>query len=633
MAASKSYSPFGYTNLTWIYSAGTWTSSHLSPSPPARLAATMAYDPQLGGVVLFGGYNNSDSSGGTLLNDTWLFKDGAWSRVVTTNAPPVRTWPTLAYDPTLSELVLFSGLNASGACLGDTWTLANATWTHVLVPPGGPTGLCANALGYDPTYTTVLLAAGINSLGTPNTASWLFDGSGWTPLTAPGNSGNHEYGVSAWDPTTSSFVVAGGWYTSSTTNILSAPLLGQGLVGPKIVEVGQAAHFEFNVTGGVPLRSYLWTWGDGTTSLGGPNATHAFPGPGEDNVTVLVADDARNTVRANATVEVVYGPTPKCTVSSSVGDVDQAITFSGSATGGQGASNFTWAFGDGTQGSGPGQIHSYSQPGSYQVTLTATDSVGDTGFAQVTVSIYPHLAISPISLPKAEVGFSTTLVVNATGGAPPLAYNWSIDNSTASSGSFEFTEFATAGPHQINVTVRDQAEVSVSEGAVLSVAPALAVSMLGSKNVVTGAHGFWNATVTGGVRPYAVTWTFPDGSTATGTSATYSFAHPGSYQVLVRITDSAGARAFASENVSVATGSTSPGGTTLGLSPLAWAGIGVVVLLAGALAAMLLIRRRRTRRPPSGSIERRPGPVWVASSKNGQVIPERPRQGGTEREN
>jgi PKD repeat protein len=58
--------------------------------------------------------------------------------------------------------------------------------------------------------------------------------------------------------------------------------------------------------------------------------------------------------------------------------------------------SYTWDFGDGTSGSGQAVIHTYTQAGSYTVTLTASNSQGE---AQVTSAIIvkygllmPHLA-------------------------------------------------------------------------------------------------------------------------------------------------------------------------------------------------------------------------------------------------
>ena len=57
-------------------------------------------------MILFGGANGS-----TYDNDTWSWSGTAWSQLTPTNSPSVRdSSRSMAYDPTLSELVLFGGL-------------------------------------------------------------------------------------------------------------------------------------------------------------------------------------------------------------------------------------------------------------------------------------------------------------------------------------------------------------------------------------------------------------------------------------------------------------------------------------------------------------------------------------------
>jgi len=59
-------------NYTWVFSDGVWTNiTNPQDAPSARWAATMDFDPNMGGVLLFGGVNT------VYLNDTWLFRGGA----------------------------------------------------------------------------------------------------------------------------------------------------------------------------------------------------------------------------------------------------------------------------------------------------------------------------------------------------------------------------------------------------------------------------------------------------------------------------------------------------------------------------------------------------------------------------
>lgn len=82
---------------------------------------------------------------------------------------------------------------------------------------------------------------------------------------------------------------------------------------------------------------------------------------------------------------------PSFTVSPNPGRRDQAFSFSGTANEPgmpESASTFSWDFGDGTNGTGKTVSHTYAAAGTYQVTLTVTDDLGNTATATQTVSVY-----------------------------------------------------------------------------------------------------------------------------------------------------------------------------------------------------------------------------------------------------
>ncbi|HLG92667.1 MAG TPA: hypothetical protein VKY15_06770, partial [Acidimicrobiales bacterium] len=70
-------------NDTWTYDGTTWAQQFPATSPPVRDGASMAYDPAIGKVVLFGGENPS------FLGDTWTY-DGTWAQQFPATSPPAR---------------------------------------------------------------------------------------------------------------------------------------------------------------------------------------------------------------------------------------------------------------------------------------------------------------------------------------------------------------------------------------------------------------------------------------------------------------------------------------------------------------------------------------------------------------
>jgi hypothetical protein len=66
----------------------------------------------------------------------------------------------------------------------------------------------------------------------------------------------------------------------------------------------------------------------------------------------------------------------------STGDVGQPVRFAAAASDGwSGVANTTWSFGDGASGAGGTVMHAFSKPGTYKVTVTSGDAVGNTSNA------------------------------------------------------------------------------------------------------------------------------------------------------------------------------------------------------------------------------------------------------------
>ena len=73
----------------------TWTQIATATIPNGRTQHQLTYDNVRGKMVMFGGV---DSSGATLLSDTWEFDGVDWNLVTTSNAPSARRSHAMVYD-------------------------------------------------------------------------------------------------------------------------------------------------------------------------------------------------------------------------------------------------------------------------------------------------------------------------------------------------------------------------------------------------------------------------------------------------------------------------------------------------------------------------------------------------------
>ena len=183
----------------------TWTQQSPATSPPARYAASMAYDQTTSQLVLFGGFDSKN----TVLGDPWTWDGSTWTQQTPTTSPPARYYPSMAYDPATSQLVLFGGRGANGGLLGDTWTWNGSTWTQQS-PTLSPPARVAASLAYDPATSQLVLFGGVTGPDGQLGDTWTWNGSTWTQQ-SPVISPPARWAASmAYDPAASQLVLFGG---------------------------------------------------------------------------------------------------------------------------------------------------------------------------------------------------------------------------------------------------------------------------------------------------------------------------------------------------------------------------------------------------------------------------------------
>lgn len=161
---------------TWIYDTQ-WHLLSTEHSPGARWGHCATYDEAQQAIVLFGGTTTSMTTT-VVLSDTWLFDGAEWHQVSTAVSPPARTQAALAYDPQRGVSVLYGGQDTLGQPLSDTWEFDGSAWNPVETATGPEAGLYAHAMVYDPQEKTLLLFGGTDgSYDYANT--WVLDDQGW----------------------------------------------------------------------------------------------------------------------------------------------------------------------------------------------------------------------------------------------------------------------------------------------------------------------------------------------------------------------------------------------------------------------------------------------------------------------
>lgn len=151
---------------------------------------------------------------------------------------------------------------------------------------------------------------------------------------------------------------------------------------------------------------------------------------------------------------------PSVDFSQSAGTVrvSQAVGFSADASGNDGATiaSLTWSYGDGAGDSGASVSHAYGATGTYTVTLTATDSNGETATASHGVRVVGNPTASFGSSPTTP-NIGDTVSFDGRGsndpGGPIASYAWSFGDGANGSGAQPTHSYATGGDKTVTLTV------------------------------------------------------------------------------------------------------------------------------------------------------------------------------------
>lgn len=194
---------------TWEWNPDTRNWTQLSPatSPPARAGAKMVYDHVRQRMVLFGGFDGTNSAG-----DTWEYDGTTWAQVATTG-PAARQQHGMVFDDARGVAVLFGGFEQT-TVFGDTWEWNGTAWTQVAAT--GPAARDSMAMVYD---GSIRMFGGRAVGGADLGDTWLYrPGTGWVQL-SPSTSPSARSAMScAVIADASKFVVLGGEISSVLTD-------------------------------------------------------------------------------------------------------------------------------------------------------------------------------------------------------------------------------------------------------------------------------------------------------------------------------------------------------------------------------------------------------------------------------
>ncbi len=344
---------------------------------------------------------------------------------------------------------------------------------------------------------------------------------------------------------------------------MGRPVVPERRVAPPVVKTTpdlKCNKFTFDATSSYdPNReklSYLWDFGDGTTSTE-PVVTHLYGQGGEYEVTLTVTDTSglecdtattKQTVKVNTPPQVNFnGPESAC-----VGDT---VTFDAGATTDNTPNDLTyaWDFGDGTRGEGKTVSKAYQKGGTYKVSLFVNDNAGtpcSTGSMVKTISIN--------SAPVADAGkdidmcfaVNQELKVAFDGGGShdpdgdALTYTWNFGDGETASGRAVSHVYSKPGNYTVSLVVDDGRGSPCSSGSDTAVVQLnrRPIADAGKDVITCGGNA---VTLDGSLSQgdnLEYSWDFGDGETGKGARVSHSYAKGGHYKAVLTVDDGGATR-------------------------------------------------------------------------------------------
>jgi YVTN family beta-propeller protein len=365
-----------------------------------------------------------------------------------------------------------------------------------------------------------------------------------------------------WDQNNISGLVA---YRLSNLAPAFSPGIGAGLTGIQSMALDPATdQLYVIVPGGGGVQVAVVDANDGTVVNPGINAGSNLTSLAYDRADGAVYALGQNLTMINATSLAVIGSAiplpPHTTVGGSIAyDPSRKFLYATTPTDLTSPGHITVI--DGTTsaagygptatisvGFGPTAILPYSLPGSNSsasdIVLVAHNTGGTLGVIATSPPRVDFFTASPQTI---DLGQSTQLILQFSGGAGPSTVSFSgLPNGCVSMNALrlECTPSAS-GTYLIQATITDSLGGMATSTTPLSVAAGLVVganfSLATFPELDTNSLFTATAQVTNGTPPDNFSWSFGDGSSATGLSAMHSYSSPGNYLLSLLVTDRLGA--------------------------------------------------------------------------------------------
>ncbi|MBK8499015.1 MAG: PKD domain-containing protein [Flavobacteriales bacterium] len=320
---------------------------------------------------------------------------------------------------------------------------------------------------------------------------------------------------------------------------------------------GNSVQFANATTGAGTQTTYQWTFGDGNIA-NEPNPSHTYTAAGTYEVCLYAVSIYFNgggsptTCVDTACATVQVGGGDPCADLVACFEAQQTtaniVSFLNCTQPGTNT-QYLWTFGDGGSGSGTSPTHTYDQPGTYTVCVTAYWNGCLDDFCETIIVQGPNDPCDEL-----EAGFSYTTTPNGTqfsngtiGTGQSTTWYWTFGDGASSNDAQPFHTYAAPGTYE--VCLYAISVYNTGSGILLTCADTLCAPVVieGVNDPCDGLDAsFWAGnnggnpgsifySASSGLGPHWL-WSFGDGTYSdNGPQGTHSYMAPGTYELCLTV--------------------------------------------------------------------------------------------------
>jgi gliding motility-associated-like protein len=293
--------------------------------------------------------------------------------------------------------------------------------------------------------------------------------------------------------------------------------------------------FTTNINAPVGFVSYLWNTGETTQSIQVNNptvgATYSCVMTSVAGCTITLSTVLQETIIASGIAQ-----SSLCQNAVQFTDSSQVLV-------GSPINQWLWDFGDGSSSTLQNPTHSYATPGSYTVSLIATNSGGCADTTTTQVQVIPPPTVDFTIAPACPGETSQLIDQSASSNGGIIAWTWDFgDGTSGDTIQNPFHVYDLPGSYNASLIVTDSAGCSDTLVQSIQPLPGPLAGFTAISNCQDNLISFTDTTLASGTNVVDWIWDFGDSSpvvTGTGTP-THSYANPGAYNVTLIVTTANG---------------------------------------------------------------------------------------------